>query len=139
MKRNFKPVFTVILFAVLACTLAACNFDKHESIKAITKPYIARYECTEARLGTTDLLEKYEYIYITLLDKSRLEVKFKPLNGEAKAFEGNYAVDPETREFTGEIGILGCSFKESVKIEKGAFTITKNILSMPLIMKFETN
>ncbi|MDE6585296.1 MAG: hypothetical protein K2K80_01265 [Clostridia bacterium] len=137
MKRNFKFILLLCLFTVMLCTLSACNFDKQQSIKALTKPYIAQYECVEARLGPTDFLEKYEYIYITLLDKNEMEIKFKTKDGDKKSFTGTYTVDPETREFTGEIGILGNNYKESVRIEKGEFTITKNILSMPLIMKFK--
>ena len=83
------------------------------------------------------MLEKYEFINITLWDAKELEVSFKPKNGDKKAFKGNYSVNGETREFTGEVGILGVTFKDTVKIEKGGFVITKNIMSMPLVMKFK--
>ena len=118
--------------------LPACDSEIAKgSVKALTKPYIATYECVEARLGNEDLLSKHDYIKITLLDSKELEVSFKPKNGDKKAFKGAYTVNPETREFTGEIGILGLTFKETVKIEKGSFVITKNFLTLPLIMKFK--
>ena len=107
------------------------------SLKSITKPYIGEYECVEARLGETDLLEKYEFITILLLDDKKMEISYKPKNGNKKTFEGAYKVNEETREFTGEVGILGVKLHESTKIVNGKFTLKKLIFSMPLIMNFK--
>ncbi|MDE7082319.1 MAG: hypothetical protein K2O89_01280 [Clostridia bacterium] len=140
-KRIF--IFTVILSMLLlllpACSTAqaSAESDKSGSLKSITKPYIGEYECTDAHLGKTDLLEKYEFITISLLDDKKMEVSYKPKDGKKKTFEGTYEVNPDTREFTGEVGILGVKFKEGTKIENGKFTITKLIFSMPLIMNFK--
>lgn len=131
------------LFILLLCILIiapACNSNEQiaaGSLKALTKPYIATYECTQARLGGQDLLEKYDYIKITLLNKDELEVSFKQKNGDKKSFKGKYEVNAETKELKGEIGILGFTFKETVKIEKGKFVINQNFLSLSLIMVFE--
>lgn len=133
-----RKVLILCLICALLALLPACGIsEQKQSIKAITAPYVATYECVEARLGNENLLEKYDYIIITLLDKKELEVCFKPVNGEKKSFKGEYSVDPQTREFTGEVGIFGFTFRESTKIERGEFTITKNILSAPLVMKFK--
>lgn len=125
------------LVILLLSSLSACSIPTDGSIKSITKPYIAEYECVEARLGNMDLLEKYDYITITLVDKSEMLVSFKPKDGEKKSFKGEYSLNPETRELTGSAGILGASFKEKVKIENGGFTITQTALAMPLVMKFK--
>ncbi|MDE6505051.1 MAG: hypothetical protein K2L42_04195 [Clostridia bacterium] len=135
MKR--KLPFIAIVFILILCMLPACEISASGSLKSLTKPYIAEYVCTDARLGEENLLDKYEFIKITLLDSKELEVSFKPKGGEKRAFKGNYSVDGETREFTGKIGIFGVTFKETAKIENGKFTITKNILSKTLVMKFE--
>ncbi len=129
----------MVLLLLPACSggQASGASDKSGSLKSITKPYIGEYECVEARLGNTDLLEKYEFITISLLDDKKLEVSFKPKNGNKKSFEGAYEVDPDTREFSGEIGILGVKFREKTKIENGKFTLTKLIFKMPLIMNFK--
>ncbi len=134
-----KKISLLLLLCVLVLTfLCACDPEIAKgSVKSLTKPYITTYECVEARLGNQNLLEKYDFIKITLLDKDELEVSFKPKKGEKKSFKGAYSVDPETREFSGEIGIFGMTFKEKTTIEKGRFTIYKNILTIPLIMKFE--
>lgn len=132
-------ILCLLLLLLPACssTQASATSDKSGSLKSITKPYIGEYECVEARFGERDLLEKYDYIIISLVDDKKMEVSFKPKDGKKKTFDGTYEVNPETREFTGEVGILGVRFKESTKIENGKFTITKLIFSMPLIMNFK--
>ena len=136
MKKKIKLILLPLLLFCSFIILPACNFDMTESIKAITKPYIAEYECTEAYLGGENLLEKYEYIKITLINAEEMELSFKATEGKKHTFTGNYTVDPKTRELSGEIGVLGMKFREKVTVEKGQFTITKNILNKPLLMKF---
>lgn len=126
----------MILVLLPACSTSQAS-GTSGSLKSITKPYIGEYECVEAHLGETNLLEKYEFITISLLDNKKMEVSYKPKIGKKKTFEGAYEVNPDTREFTGEVGILGVRFKESTKIENGKFTLTKLIFAMPLIMNFK--
>lgn len=134
MKKKFY------LLAVLFCAVLlfpACGMDMKSSIKTITMPYIAEYECVEARLGSEDLLEKYEYFYITLLNKEELEISFKEKDGKRTLVKGTYTIDPKTRELTGETGVLGFRFKESVIVKNGEFVIEKNLGPFPLYMKFK--
>lgn len=135
MKR--KLILVCAILTLLLLVLPACEMDAKGSVKSLTKPYIGEYECVEGRFGETDLLEKYEYINIYLVDDKKMEINFKPKNGERHSFEGEYSVDDKTREFTGEAGILGFKFKEKVIIENGEFVISKIIMSKPLIMKFK--
>lgn len=142
MKKKILYITVILCLLLLltpACSSsqASATSDKSGSLKSITKPYIGEYECVEARFGDKDLLEKYDYIIISLVDDKKMEVSFKPKDGKKKTFEGAYEVNPETREFTGEVGILGVRFRESTKIENGKFTVTKLIFSMPLIMNFK--
>lgn len=135
MKR--KLFLVCIVLSLLLLVFPACEMDASGSVKSLTKPYIGEYECVEGKLGETDLLEKYEYIKITLIDDEKLEVNFKPKNGSHHSFEGEYTIDEATREFTGEAGILGYKFREQVIIENGEFVITKLIMSKPLVLKFK--
>ena len=141
MKRKFLIV--VATLALSLCILPACNLDTADfassSIKSITQPYIAQYECKEARFGNLDLLNSYDYIKIVFLNKSDMELIFKPKSGEKKSYEGKYKVDTETRELEGEIGVLGHKFKEKVKVEKGEFVISKIILQKELYIRFQMN
>lgn len=139
MKKKFLT-FVLLITAVAAtlCLLPACDGNTEGSLKSITHPYVAEYECIEARYGEDDLLEKYEFIKITLVDKQKLEVSYKPKDGEKQVYEGSYEIDDKTREMTGDIGIFGFKFREKIKIENGGFTVTRNILAKPLILKFKT-
>lgn len=131
----------IYLLAVLLCAslllFPACGMDMQSSLKTITMPYIAEYECVEARLGNEDLLKKYEYFYITLLNKDELEVSFKEKDGKRSTFKGSYTIDPKTRELSGEVGVLGFKYKESVLVKNGQFVIEKNLGPFPLYMKFK--
>lgn len=129
-------LLTVLFFAILLL-FPACGMDMQSSLKTITMPYIAEYECVEARLGSEDLLKKYDYFYITLLNKDEFEVSFKEKDGKRSTFKGGYSLDPKTRELTGEIGVLGFKYKESVTIKNGQFVIEKNLGPFPLYMKFK--
>lgn len=132
-----KLYLLTILFCSILFLLPACGMDMKSSIKAISKPYIAEYECIEARLGDEDLLKKYEYFYITLVNKENLEVSFKERGGKRTLVKGTYTIDPKTRELTGETGVLGFKFKDSVIVKNGEFIIEKNLGHYPLYMKFK--
>lgn len=138
MKRNLFRLFPLLcLVALLLGLLPACEMTADGSIKSITKPYIAQYECVEARLGETDLLEQYEFISVTLLDNETLEVSYKPKEGQKQAFRTPYHFDPKTRELSGEAGILGHKLKEKVIIENGEFIINKTLGKQQLYLKFQ--
>lgn len=132
-----KIYLLTLLFCAVLLLFPACGMDIESSIKTITMPYVAEYECVEARLGSEDLLEKYEYFYITLVNKEELEISFKEKDGKRTLVKGTYTIDPKTRELTGETGVLGFRFKDSVIVKNGEFVIEKNLGPFPLYMKFK--
>ncbi len=135
MKKKFYFVFLILtLSCILLC---AFTFDKDSSLKSLTHPYINTYDCTAARLGNEDLLEKYEYFKITFLDNEQVEVSFKRKNGGKRhAYKCNYNYNEKTQEFSAELGILGYKFKQTTKIKDGKFTISMPIFGKPLLMNF---
>ncbi len=136
MKKKF---IAVIFIAVAACMcMCAFTFDMDSSVKSLTKPYIATYDCTFAQLGKQDLLEKYEYLKITLLDDEKLEVSFKRKKGKKHTYTSTYSYDDETGELKAEIGILGFKFRQATKIENGKFNLSMPILGKQLFMTFST-
>lgn len=139
MKRKFL-IFTAIFAAIISMlvTLPACDADPNGDIKSITKPYICEYECVEARLGNDDLLEKYDYIKLTLLDDKQMELSYKPKDGGKKAYVCDYEMDDKTREITADFWLFGIEHREKITIENGGFTIVKTLFSKPLVMKFQT-
>lgn len=134
-----KRFIAVILIAVAAC-LCMCAFtvDMNSSVKTLTKPYITTYECTSARLGDQDLLEKYDYLKITFLDDKELEVSFKRKKGKKHSYTAPYTHDDESGELKAEVGILGFKFRQAAKIENGKFTLTMPILGKQLSMTFSS-
>lgn len=137
MKRRLYILLTLLTLVVFAVFLPACEADADSSVKELSKPYIAQYECVEARLGDEDLLEHYEYIRIILVNKDKMQVVIKPEDGDKKVVEGSYTFDFDTRELEGEIGIMGCRFKEKTVVGKGGFDISKTILGKQLYIKFK--
>ena len=120
--------------------MPACNAREIGSLKSITNPYIANYECTEAYFGKEDFLGKFDYIELNLINKKEFEFIYK-LKGEKKrVIKSEYSVNPKTNELpclSAEIGILGQTFHQTVKIENGKFTISKTICGKQLILKFK--
>ena len=134
-----RLIFIFVLCTFILTFISACEVKNAGPLKSITHPYIAQYECIEAKLGEEDLLEKFDYIKITLLDKETMELNYKLKEGENKSIKSNYSFDLESRTLTAEIGLLGYTFKQSTVIEKGKFTISKSIGGKQLIMKFRAN
>lgn len=135
-----KKRFIILVFIAVAACLCMCAFqvDMNSSVKSLTKPYITTYECTYARLGKQDLLEKYDYLKITLLDDKELEVSFKRNKGKKHIYTAPYTYDDETGELKAEIGILGFKFRQATKIENGKFNISMPILGKQLSMVFSS-
>ncbi len=100
-------------------------------------PYIAQYECTEARFGNEDLFEKFEFIEINLINQEKLELIYKLKNGDKKVIKAPYNLNKSTRELSAEIGILGHKFKQTAIVKNGKFTISKTIGKKQLVMKFK--
>ncbi len=134
-----KKLKTIIFLPLILCAMLACafTFDRTSTLTDLTHPYINTYECTSARLGDEDLLEKYEYFTITFLDERTLEVSFKKQGGNRHAYTCEYTVDEKTQELTAELGIFGFKFRQSAIIENGKFTLCMPVLGKPLIMVFE--
>lgn len=127
----------ILIICALLIVFPACGMSADSSLKSLTKPYITEYECIDAHLGKDDLLKKYDYIKICLLNEREMQVVMKPSNGKMSAHKGTYTYDEQTHALAGEAGILGFKFKVAVILENGKFTITKNFLGLPLIMKFK--
>lgn len=122
--------FSLLLFP-------ACEANAESSIKEITMPYIAQYECVEARLGNEDFLEQFDFIRIILVNNEKMQLVFKKKGEKKYIVDGNYKFDSHTRELQGEIGFLGYRFREKTFVNKGEFILSETILTKQLYMKFK--
>ncbi len=134
-----RSLFLIVLCTLLLTLLPACDIKNAGPLKSITNPHVAQYDCIEATFGEEDLLTKFDYIKITLVDKENLELSYKYKDGESRNLKSKYSFDVQTRTLTAEMGLLGYSFKQSTVIEKGKFTISKPIGGKQLIMKFKAS
>ena len=105
------------VFLMLLTLLPACDAQNAGSLKSITRPYIAQYECIEAKFGEENYLEKFDYIKLTLKDKENMEICYKLKNSERTIVKS----------------------KQSTIIENGKFTISKSIGGKQLVMKFKAS
>ncbi|MGN0824533.1 MAG: hypothetical protein ACI4MB_05645 [Candidatus Coproplasma sp.] len=133
--RSFKIAILIPFLILLFCGF---TIDESSSLKSLTKPYITTYECTAARLGNENIMEKYEYIKITFLNDKELEVSLKRKNYKKKSYVCEYHYDEKTSRFNAELGILGFRFKQDAKIENGKFTLCMPILGRTLLMNFQS-
>ena len=135
-----KKKFIAVIFIAVAACMCMCAFtvDMNSSVKSLTKPYITTYECTSAKLGNQDLLDKYDYLKITFLDDKELELSYKKKNGKKHSYTAPYSYDDETEVISSEIGILGFKFRQATKIENGKFNISMPILGKQLSMVFSS-
>lgn len=138
-KLKTKVLAVAIIFAaaVLSLVPACADGGAESSVKSLTKPYIAEYTCVEAKFGEADVLKEYDFIKIKLIDDEKMEITYKPKDGEKKSVEGTYSVDDETREMTGSVWFFGVEHREKIKIENGGFTVIKTLMNKPLVFKFE--
>ena len=135
MKRKLIIIAAICSLFVL---LSACDARDTGSLKSLTRPYIAQYECTDAKLGNDELLEKFDYIKIVLVDKNKMQLIYKLKMGEKRVKESEYTFDAKTRELSADIGIFGYRFNQTTVVKDGKFTVTKTILGKQLVMNFES-
>lgn len=137
---KFKCFLASALFAVSLAFLPACSAmqnPEYSSLKSLSRPYIAQYECTEARLGDTNLLQSFDYIKIIFINAKEFEIAYKPAGGEKKIYSGNYSADPSSHEIVADITVLGHKFKEKTKIENGKIAVRKTVGNKELYLLFE--
>ena len=140
MKNKLLP-FAAALAAALAAavaTLGACTIKADSSLKELSDPYIARYECTYMSYGGKDMLDRLDYARVTLENKEELLVEYKLKGGKAHSRRWRYSFDEKTGRLNAEFGAAGFAPKEPIKIEKGKFTISFPIAGKQLVMRFES-
>ena len=138
MKKKITILTLLLVFIICAVLpLSACEMSGNDSIKAITNPYIAQYECVDANYGGKDFLKDFDFIRVTFLNAKELEISYMYKGGKKHTFNANYTVDPTTREFVADIGILGMRFQQAAIIKDGKFTVSRRIFRKQMTMKFE--
>ena len=135
MKAKFLKLFLPLILTFIV--FSGCDAKNAGGIKTLTHPYIAEYQCVEAKIGEIDLLKDFEYVTINFNDTKEIEVNAKPKGGRLKSVKGSYTVDDKTNELNCDFGVLGYEFKQKIVIDKGEFYVTKPIGDKLFFIKFK--
>ncbi len=123
-----------ILAGLAALLLSACSW-KDTQLTDIAKPYLGTYECTQAHLGSLDLLDRFTDIRLELKDEENFILLYKEKGKEGKKLEGKYRYDEER-------GVLiATDAKEGLRREfpfaQGKLTVTFPVGRRNFVMQFE--
>ncbi len=91
MKSKLK---SSILAGVAALLFLFPNI-KESTLDEIAKPYLGIYECTEARVGSKNVLEEFSDLRLELLKDGNFTLFYKPKKGKRKQAQGKYSYDEE--------------------------------------------
>ena len=133
MKRN---TLKSSLLAGLISLLWLFPSLRESSLTDITKPHLGIYECTEAKLGENDYLDRFSYIHLELKTGEDFVLYYQEKSGEKKQEMGNYSYDREKGTLMLIGGANGC-FKREFPLKEGILTIAVRIGEQNLSLTFE--
>ncbi len=115
------------------CLLLPSLQDK--TLKQVAKPYLGVYECTQATLGSKDLLKSFTEITLELTDEEHFVLFYKEKSGERKKVEGSYRYDEEKGTLT--LTEQGSGIQKSFPLEKGKLTVSLPVGRKRLVLQFK--
>ena len=136
-KRRVRlvPLFFVFCLCSLCClTLPACEGSVYEmsSLTELSRPYVGEYACEELRLGEEDMLDRFEYVRLTLGPDGDAQLTWRTMEGG----EGATLLYYEMREGSITLSQAGRMGAHTFPVEQGAIVITHNIIGRMLYAKF---
>ena len=120
------------LAAGIAALLLSCGGAK-EDLKDIAKPHLGIYECTEARLGERELLDRFSYIELELKSDEKFILHYCEKEGEKQQQEGSYRYDKEK----GVITLLGGGMERDFPFSDGVLMVVILLGGRTIHLKFE--
>ena len=104
-------------------------------IKNIAKTYLGIYECTQATLGSKDLLPEFSYLSLELKDEENFLLHYQEKEGKRKRIEGKYTYDGARGILTLTENKLGV--KKEIPIKEGKIILTVPMGGKTLLLQFE--
>ncbi len=108
---------------------------RDRTLQEVSKPYLGAYECTQATLGSRDLLKRFSEIVLELKDEENFTLYYQEKSGERKKVEGKYAYDEETEMLT--LTERGSGIRKSFPLKKGKLTVSLPVGRKQLVLQFE--
>ena len=121
------------LAAGLAALLLSCASVVKGELKDITKPYLGMYECTEARMGDNEYLDRFSYIHLELKADERFILYYREKDGEKQTKEGRYKYDKEK----GVISLQGGGLQREFPFADGVLMMVVPLGGQTIRLKFE--
>ena len=119
--------------AGVAALLLACSGGVRGELKDIAKPYVGMYECTEARMGEKEYLDRFSYIHLELKADETFTLYYCEKDGKKRTQEGRYRYDKEK----GVVTLLGGGMEREFPLSDGILMIAFPLGGYTVQLKFE--
>ena len=127
---DMKKVKSSILAGIAA--LLFSTYSGAKDLKDITKPYLGVYECTEARIGEREYLDRFSKLDLELKEDGKFILYYCEKNGKPKTQTGAYRYDKEQKTLT----LLGGGVQHAFPFENGVLTAVIPLGGYTIQLKF---
>ena len=121
------------LAAGIAALCMACSALPKTGLKDITKPHLGVYECTEARVGDKECLDRFSYIHLELKADNHFVLYYCEKDGEKHVQKGRYRYD----KGKGVVTLLGGGIRREFPLSEGVMMVTIPLGEQIIQLKFE--
>lgn len=128
--KKLLPALFFLLF--LPPVLTGCSVSDMSSLTELSRPYVGEYTCEELRLGEEDMLDRFEYVRLTLGPDGDAQLTWRTMEGG----EGETLLHYEMHEGSITLSKAGRMGAYTFPVEQGAIVITHNIIGRMLYAKF---
>ena len=129
---DMKRLRSSLAAGLAALCIATSGIGKGE-LEDIAKPHLGVYECTEARMGDKDYLERFSYIHLELKADDRFVLYYCEKEGKKQVQKGWYNYD----KGKGIVTLQGGGLKREFPLAEGIITAVIPIGGYTVQLKFE--
>ena len=117
----------------MTALLLTCSGIVNGELKDIAKPYVGMYECTQARMGDREYLDRFSYIHLELKADEQFILYYCEKEGEKHTQEGRYRYDKEK----GVITLQGGGLQREFPFSDGVLMVVIPLGGQAIQLKFE--
>ena len=129
---GMKKLLPALFFLLFPPVLTGCSVSDMSSLTELSRPYVGEYTCEELRLGEEDMLDRFEYVRLTLGPDGDAQLTWRTMEGG----EGATLLYYKMREGSITLSKAGRMGAYTFPVEQGAIVITHNIIGRMLYAKF---
>lgn len=133
MKPNAKIALAAFVLTGIS-VFSGCKAGEMTELKDISKPYVGEYKCRELRLGSEDMLEKFEFVKLDLKPGGKFTLTSSESSGKESEYDGEYEFTDEGVFFYSDSGYGRERFL--FPYEKGAVEMSLRLKGKLLFARF---